>query len=37
MKRVSAVAFFGKEISGTNTYLAKICAQSVTTGEGRKI
>ena len=28
---------FGKEISGTLTYLAKICAQSVTTGEGRVI
>ena len=29
--------FFGKEISETHTYLAKICAQSVTTGEGRII
>jgi hypothetical protein len=28
---------FGKEISGTHTYLAKIFAQSVTTGEGRII
>ena len=28
---------FGKEIFGTHTYLAKICAQSVTTGEGRVI
>ena len=28
---------FGKEISETHTYLAKICAQSVTTGEGRII
>ena len=28
---------FGKELSGTHTYLAKICAQSVTTVEGRVI
>jgi hypothetical protein len=28
---------FGKGISGTHTYLAKICAQSVATGEGRVI
>ena len=28
---------FGKEISGTHTYLAKIFAQTVTTGEGRVI
>ena len=28
---------FGKEISGTLSYLAKICTQSVTTGEGRII
>jgi len=28
---------FGKEISETYTYLANICAQSVTTGEGRII
>ncbi len=28
---------FGKEISETLTYLANICAQSVTTAEGRII
>ena len=27
----------GKEISETHKYLAKICAQSVSTGEGRII
>ena len=37
MKCVSTAVFFGKEISRTHAYLAKICAQSATIGVGRII